>query len=357
MKNRERFNSLLKIKWPFIIISLLFSLNYLIWRGLYTLDHNSTIGFFISVTLYIAELYGFLAVLLFFFQTYKLKERYPIDLSNKKLPTVDILIPIYNEPEKILYNTLVACSYLDYPKELYRVTVCDDGKRESIRKMAEEFGFNYITRDTNEHAKAGNINNALKHTSNELVAILDCDHIPVRTFIKELVGFFIENEKLAYVQTPHHFYNPDSYQKNLRFEEELTHEQDLFFHVIQPGKDYWNSAIFAGSAAMFRRKVLDEIGGFRTEVAIEDLHTGMEIHSRGYESYFYNRILIGGLSPENFPSYLIQRSRWTRGGIQMFMLDNPLFKNGLTLPQRLSYFASIFYFFHSIPRLVYPYTV
>ena len=341
------------LKWPVIILSLVLSLRYLVWRGLFTLDHQSALRLAVSGTLYAAELFGFTAVLLFFVQSYKPTRREPVPVPEDKLPSVDILIAIYNEPVEVLNRTLAACVAMDYPRGRFKTYVCDDGRRPEVRALAESLGCGYITRPDNKHAKAGNTNNALKHVSGELFLLLDCDHIPVRSFLRETVGFFSAEPKLAFVQTPHHFYNPDCHQKNLFLHSELVHEQDLFFQVLQPGKDHANAAIFAGSACVFRRTAIDDIGGFRHEVAVEDLHTGMELHARGYLSYCYNRILIGGLSPENYAAYLTQRNRWTRGGVQLFMLDNPLFKRGLNLIQRLNYLASVQYFFVALPRLVF----
>jgi cellulose synthase (UDP-forming) len=240
----------------------------------------------------------------------------------------------------------------DYPQDKFKVYVLDDGRRGEIKTLTEKLGCNYITRPNNEDVKAGNLNNGLKYSNGELVLVFDCDHVPVRCFLKDTVGFF-SDPKVAFVQTPHHFYNPDTFQRNLRLEREICNEQDLFFHVIQPGRDHYNSAFFAGSGGIFRRSCLEEIGGFKTETLTEDLHTSMELHSRGYKSCYVNKDLAAGLSPESYASYLKQRKRWARGGVQIFILDNPILKKGLTLHQRLNYFASVVYFFHGLPRLIY----
>jgi cellulose synthase (UDP-forming) len=341
------------LRWPVTVLCVLFALRYIVWRGMYTLDHQTPLRLGVSLLLYAAELFGFVSILLLFIQTRKLTRREAAPMPEDKIPTVDILVTIYNEPLEVLNRTLTACVAMDYPADRFKVYVCDDGRREEVKALAGALGCGYITRPDNRHAKAGNTNNALKYISGELFLILDCDHIPVRSFLKETVGFFSAEEKLAFVQTPHHFYNPDCHQKNLSVNNEVVHEQDLFFQVIQPGKDNDNAAIFAGSACVFRRSAVDAIGGFRHEVAIEDLHTGMELHSRGYKSFFYNRILVGGLSAETYTGYLTQRNRWTKGGIQLFMLDNPLFKSGLTVMQKLSYLSSIQYFFGALPRLIF----
>ncbi len=341
-----------RLKMAVLILSGIISIRYILWRGIYTLNIQDRISLSISMIVFLAELYGFVQYILFHYQSLRPTNPVPPEINYSRAPAVDILITIFSEPKDILCRTIIGCLSQDYPSGKCNVYVLDDGRREEIKELTERFGCNYITRPTNKNVKAGNLNNGLKNSYSDLVAVFDCDHVPVRSFLRETVGFF-SDPKVAFVQTPHHFYNPDTFQRNLKLEREICNEQDLFFHVIQPGRDSYNSAFFAGSGGIFRRSCLEEIGGFKTETITEDLHTSMELHSRGYKSFYVNKDLSAGLSPESFASYLKQRKRWARGGVQIFFLDNPLIKRGLTIHQRLNYFASSVYFFHGLPRLIY----
>lgn len=348
---KKRFR-LFQSKWALAALCIFLGLRYLYWRAAYTLNTEDSWATSISLILYIAEVYGILAVILFFIQVVKPTDRSASPPTESQLPTVDIFVTIYNESLEILYQTLIGCMAIDYPPGLIKVYALDDGNREEVKRLAERLGCQYIRRATHEHAKAGNLNHALTQTSGEFVMVLDCDHVPVRSFLKETVGFF-KDPKVAFVQTPHYFYNPDTFQRNLRLEREIVNEQDLFFYVIQPGRDGYNSSFFAGSGGIFRRSALLTIGGFQVVTLTEDLHTSMVLHAKGYRSVYVNKILAAGLAPESYGSYLKQRQRWTRGGIQVFLMDNPLWKAGLTVMQRINYFGSLFYFFHGWPRLVY----
>ena len=55
---------------------------------------------------------------------------------------------------------------MDYPHTTY---VLDDGARDEVRQLAESLGVRYISRTDRTHAKAGNLNNALKQTDGEFV--------------------------------------------------------------------------------------------------------------------------------------------------------------------------------------------
>ena len=347
------YAALTRIKWALATLSIAMSVRYLWWRGAHTLNYDTPVHLGLSLLLYFAEFYGVLSMVLFF-----LHETNPAPVksvpagSDDELPTVDMLITIFSEPSDILYRTLVGCTAIDYPRSKLNIYVLDDGSRDEIRAVASKFGCHYVSRANRDHAKAGNVNNGLKHSKGEIVAILDCDHVPVLSFLRETIGFF-KNPKVAFVQMPHHFFNPDTFQQNLHLEGALAHEQDLFFHVVLPGRRADNAVMFAGSSALLRRSALESIGGIQVQTAIEDTHTSMRLQAKGYIGVYYDKILSGALSPESFYGYLTQRNRWTRGGIQIFILDNPLFCRGLSLKQRLHYLASLLYFFHGWARLIF----
>ncbi|HMS82903.1 MAG TPA: glycosyltransferase [Nitrospira sp.] len=332
-----------------LILTVLLYARYLAWRGLYTLNNTDWLSLFVSWTVYAAEIYAFIQIGFFVYHAWSTSERKSVPL--KAFPTVDIFVTVVQEPLDILRRTLIGCVNQTYPKDRYRVYVLDDGQRDDIQRLATSLRCSYIRRTDRRHAKAGNINHALEETNGEIIAIFDVDHVPANDFLQETVGFF-QDEQVALVQTPHHFYNPDIFQRNLRSEKVLKNEQALFYRVLQAGRDRHNSAFFAGSCGLLRRRVLKEIGGFLTETVTEDIHTSMAIHAQGYRSCYLNKILAVGLMPETFERAIKQRVRWATGHIQLLFRTNPFTMRGLTLSQRIGYFASIFYFCHGVPRLV-----
>ena len=331
-------------------LSLLLYIRYMVWRVLYTLPTEDTSSMVVGWIVYLAELYGLCQFCFFTYQSWSPTNRQPAPI--RTYPTVDIVVTVVDEPLSLLRQTLVGCLAQEYPRDRFTVYVLDDGHRLEAKKLATALGCGYLRRpDRPRHAKAGNLNHALRLTDGDLIAVFDVDHVPARTFLKETVGFF-DDPTVAIVQTPHHFYNPDIFQRNLRVGELVKNEQALFFRSLQAGRDSHNSAFFAGSGGLFRRQPLEEIGGFQTQTITEDIHTSMNLHAKGYRSCYLNRVLSAGLMPETFEGYLKQRKRWAMGCIQVLLRDNPLTKRGLTLSQRLDYFGSIFYFFFGLPRLI-----
>ncbi|GIW54698.1 MAG: hypothetical protein KatS3mg082_1102 [Nitrospiraceae bacterium] len=264
-------------------------------------------------------------------------------------PSVDIFIPIYTESCDILEKTLIGAGAIEYANK--RLYVLDDGHRPEVAKLAADYGAVYL-KGPRRHAKAGNLNHALSQTTGELVVVFDTDHIPVTSFLQETVPFFADPQ-VAFVQTPHHFYNQDIYQRALSAGPRIPNEQDLFNHAIQGGRAPWNGAFFVGSGAVFRRSAIVEIGGFNLMSITEDIHTSQHLHAKGWRSVFLDKDLAVGLTAETLSSYIVQRRRWMLGCLHIFFRDNPLFCRGLTWRQRLGYFASLYYFFFPAARVVF----
>src|SRR6185437_237414 len=160
-------------------------------------------------------------------------------LGLKRLPKVDVLICTYNEDEEILEPTILGALGMSYQN--FRVWVCDDGHRQWLRKFCEQHNVGYLTRPDSTHAKAGNINAALKALTSldeksDFVAILDADFIPMREFLTRTLSLMRE-EDVGVVQTPQHFFNPDPVQSNLALTRVWPDEQRFFFDTVMKWKD------------------------------------------------------------------------------------------------------------------------
>jgi cellulose synthase (UDP-forming) len=337
MKTGVSYKSLEPARAVLVITFLIVAMLYLTWR-IGTINPEAKV---FSWVLYAAEAYGIVNTLLHLLMTWRLTERVappPVDGH-----TVDVFIPTINESADMVRHTLLASINMDYPHQTW---LLDDGNREEMALLAKEMDCRYVTRSDNQHAKAGNLNNALKQSTADFVAVFDADHAPKRNFLTHTLGYFRDNE-VAFVQAPQDFFNLDSYQHRATREKKVVWtEQSLFFRVIQRGKDYWNAAFFCGSCAVIRRNVLEEIGGFATGTVTEDLHTSLKIHKRGYKSVYHAEPLAFGIAPSSVVPFMKQRIRWGQGAMQVWRKEGIVFfARGLTLAQRLNYLASVLTYF------------
>lgn len=379
----------------FILFCLFLTLRYWFFRTFDTLSFPGFWAFLAMTALYLAESYCIvLNVLGMFANIFPIqRELIPVDLNDPNLPSVDIFIPTFNEPEEIVAVTATACTHIEYPKEKLNIFVLDDGgtsekrndpdpkkarkareRREKLKSLAGSLRVNYITRQRNIHAKAGNISHALactcpkefpladdygcpdkgfKESCGDLILMLDCDHVPTRDILKNTVRLFMEDEDLFLVQTPHFFINPDPVEKNLGTFLENPSENEMFYRAVQPALDFWNSSFFCGSAGILRRKHLAEIGGLAYDTITEDAETSLTLHGRGYRSAYVSKPMICGLSPETFTDFIVQRTRWAQGMVQIFRLKNPLFFKKLRFYQKLCYFNSCLFWLFGLTRIIF----
>ena len=338
-----------------IVLSISASSRYMYWRVTDTVGFTNWVDACFGFGLLLAELYAFLVLLIGYFQTAWPLQRRPVPMPQDvdTWPSVDVFIPTYNEPLEVVKQTVFSAMQMDWPKDRLHVYVLDDGRREEFRDFCEELGVGYLTRDNNAHAKAGNINAALAVTGSDYVAIFDCDHIPTRSFLQICMGWFIRDPKLAMLQTPHHFFSPDPFEKNLDTFHVMPNEGELFYGIVQDGNDLWNAAFFCGSCAIIKRAPLLEVGGVAVETVTEDAHTALKLSRHGYNTAYLELPQAAGLATESLSAHVGQRIRWARGMAQICRVDNPLFGPGLKLGQRLCYFNAMLHFFYGLPRLVF----
>lgn len=328
------------------VVAWLYSIYWIAWRWTSTLNWDAPV---FSLTLVLAETYGIVMSTLLLMTVWRLKRREPPPAPVGR--TVDVFITCYDEPLQLIRRTALGACAIRYPHKTY---ILDDGKRNEVRAMARSLGIGYIRRKGNEHAKAGNLNNAIRHTRGEFILQLDADHVPLPHILDRVLGYF-DDERVAFVQTPQDFYNTsDSFTHVVNDEaRRMWEENRIFFSLIQPGKDALNAAFFCGSCGILRREALQSIGGFSTNSVTEDMETSIVLHSRGWRSVYHGETLAYGLAPASAGQYHVQRLRWGQGSMQILRKMNPLFYRGLTWKQRLQYFASVASYFDGLQKLVF----
>ena len=264
---------------------------------------------------------------------------------------VDLLIATYNEEEAILERTIIGAQSQDYDN--YRIFVLDDGRRDWLRDLCERRKVGYIARSNNEHAKAGNINNALRQLANEepgeFVAILDADFVLQPEFLSRALALF-RDEEVGCVQTPQHFFNPDPLQHGFGAASTWPDEQRFFFDVLLASKDAWGVAFCCGTSSITRREALEQVGGFPTESVTEDMLLSLKLKEAGWKTVYLNERLSMGLAPEGVSEYITQRGRWCLGFMQIARSRWGVLGSA-TLPalDRISLFDAFLYWGASFP--------
>jgi cellulose synthase (UDP-forming) len=261
-------------------------------------------------------------------------------------PRVDIFIATYNEQLEVLERTIVGAKASSFPS--LRIFVLDDGCRDWLKEACARQDVGYIARTDNAHAKAGNINHALRlrvqdPDAPDFVAILDADFIPHVDFVERTLALF-HDHSVGLVQTPQHFFNPDPIQHNLGISSAYPDEQRHFFDNVEPSRDAWGIAVCCGTSSMIRVRAVEVIGGFPTESVTEDFLLSLRLSEHGWKTVYLNEPLTEGLAPEGLQEYVVQRGRWCLGMMQIIRnVYNPFGSHNLPIIDRLSVLDSLLY--------------
>lgn len=347
--------------WPRVVmLAILFALlgRYVFWRVLMTLNFDSTLTAMFSVGFLGLELLVLGGQAWQFNWMLLIKDRQPqaqrAELSVKArdyYPSVDILIPTYDEPLHILKRTIIGCQALDY--DHVQIYLLDDTRRPAVRELAATLNCQYLTRPNNLYAKAGNLNHALEFCQGELVVVFDADFVPTRNFLTRTVGFFAD-PTIGLVQTYQSFYNHDPVSRNLGLTETIPQEVEIFSRHYQILRDAVHSAICYGSSFVVRRSALEAVGRFDVETLSEDYLTGVRLSGLGYQVLYLGESLSAGLCADDLAGHIQQRLRWCRGSLQSFFAAaNPITIPGLNRQQRIAHLEGLLQWFHSPIRLIF----
>ncbi len=298
--------------------------------------------------LFLGEIYHIFMAMTFWQTIWPFKEKTkPRTFDERFIPSVDVFITVAGEPVELVRKTAEAVKNLDYGN--YKVYLLNDGLAASkanwqeINKLANKLKIGCITRTIGGGAKAGNINNALRQTTSEIVVILDADMVVHPQFLRKIIPFF-KDRKVGFVQTPQYYKN---YRQN-RVTQAAWQQQKFFFGPIMEGKDRQGSAIICGTNVGIRRKALEEAGGMCEDNIAEDFLTSLYIYQKGWRSHYLKEVLAEGLSPVDLLSYYNQQHRWARGSLEVLFGQNPLFKKDLSWAQKIQFISSAAFYLNGL---------
>ncbi|MDD4955473.1 MAG: glycosyltransferase, partial [Candidatus Omnitrophica bacterium] len=248
-------------------------------------------------------------------------------------PKVDIFIAVYKEPFNIVAKTVKAACNIKYQHK--SIFILDDGGSERLRSLAKAVNCNYLYRDSACNNKAGNLNFGLINSKAELIMTLDADRLCHPDIINKMAGYF-SLPHIGFVQAAPDF--------DVRKGDPYGNKEEVLYKAVLPGKDNDNAAFLYGFAVMYRRRALEEIGGFSTWNIMTDMHTALRLQEKGWRSVYYNYPLSSGLAPENIQGYYRLKRQLCADSVRMLFWDSPLFKKKLSLKQKLQYFHAGFSF-------------
>jgi cellulose synthase (UDP-forming) len=258
-------------------------------------------------------------------------------------PSIDVFITVYGEPLEIVLVTVRAARDM---RVAHRTWILDDGNSDALRDACAVERVGYLRRTEHVYAKAGNINAALRRTDGEFVVILDADHVPSPDFLLRALPH-MQDGKVAFVQTPQAFPSARGLVA-----EGAAESQRIFYELVLPGRNHFNAVFCVGTNVIFRRTALREIVGMHTASNSEDIWTSIELHRRGWRSFFVPEVLARGLAPDSLLPYFKQQFRWAYGAFEVMFRGGLFRRSALTMDQRFQYLLAGVNYLLSVAALI-----
>ncbi len=335
------------IAWlSFVSLLFYFTLRVYIYYSIHLGFLNALFGFI----LLLAEAHSILQSLGFLSRIIRLgkadtNKYQTVNLDNKNLPSVTILVPARNEPLKVLEATFICLASLNYKnKKIFFLDGSDHELLEENRKLAKKYGIEHYFPEQPSKNKAEIINKILPQINSKYLSVFDADQNPMPTFLLEVVALIEYSENIAFIQTPQLYTNINVSP----IAKGAALQQSIFFENICEGKGISNSMFCCGTNFIMRTDVLKKVGGFDEKSITEDFSTSVLIHALGYQSIYYKHVRVFGMAPETLPAYFKQQYRWSGGTVGVIRKLLPLIYNGkikLTAVQVWEYFLSATYYF------------
>lgn len=270
-------------------------------------------------------------------------QRLIADWIPRTWPTVDIYLPVCNEPIEVIKNTWVHVAKLlqNCPAEAVQVWVLDDGNDPHVRQLAGEFPFHYVRRPNHPaDKKSGNLRYAFSITSGEFFVVLDADFAPRPDFLHETLPYFDDDPDLGIVQTPQ-FFRVNSSQTWI--EQAAGAVQEVFYRLIQVSRDRIGASICVGTCAVYRRETFAAQGGTTLIAYAEDVHTGLDARRDGWDLRYIPIVLTTGVCPDNVDAFIRQQYRWCNGSTST-LLTSRLWTVPMSIWARLTYISGAGYY-------------
>lgn len=339
------------MKWFLLFIHLFLAVVYLGWRLLFTFNQENTFTFVLSVLLYAAELYFFIYFLLFYFITARPTNRSSPPLPDRELPPVDIFVPVTTASLDDLYRTVVGCQALDYPSRKTGVTVIDgSSKREEMRTFAEKMGCRYVEGEVGASPEKL-LDSGLAGSNGELVLLVRCGHVPVRSYLRQTAGFF-EEARIGFVRTPYYSLASDPLQQALLLDRHLSNERKLNQKVFEPGLDRYGAATPSDTGTLFRRSALNELLSCEPEAMTTSLSAAARLLSFEWKSAYLNKNLLFSTLVREKDNFFRERAERFSKAARLLLTGLPL-RRKLSLAQRLASLGLLMTDINVLPRIVF----
>lgn len=235
-------------------------------------------------------------------------------------PVVTIQLPVFNELYVVERLIDVVCQ-IDYPKDNLEIQVLDDSTDETRVIAAKKCAYyaslgipiKYIHRTLRNGYKAGALKEGLVTARGEFITIFDADFLPQPDFLKKCIPYF-QDPEIGVVQTRWEHIN-ESYSLLTRLQ---ALQLNVHFSIEQSGRQAGGYFLqFNGTAGTWRKKAIEDAGGWHSDTLTEDLDLSFRAQLKGWKIHYLQDLGSPSELPAEMNGLKSQQARWMKGGAEV----------------------------------------
>lgn len=229
-------------------------------------------------------------------------------------PKVSVQLPLFNE-ERVAKRLIEACAKLDYPADKLEIIVIDDstdGTTEIIKSLEAKYPnlVKVIHRENRVGFKAGALEVAMQNSNGEFIALFDADYVPPTDFLKKMIPHLYLDESVAFAQSRWSYLDGQFSW----IAKAMSLAIDVYAFVDQRARYVGNLlAHFSGTCGVFRRRAIEDAGGWSSDTLAEDLDLSIRLHLKGWKYIYVPTVVCPGEIPPSFDNLRHQQYRWAKG--------------------------------------------
>ena len=312
-------------------LAIIASTRYLYWRFDATFVRDFSLNFAAGFSLFAAECYLALLVITDLAQSiWPLRRtRVALPSGQNEWPTIDVFILCYDQTYADIQLTSLAAHKLEWPTKKIKIYLIDGGRRDDLSKLAGSIGAHYLPFVTETGSHANFINLVLPHSLGAFIAVFESGQAPDKGVLQSTLGWFLSDQNLGMVQTPHHFLTPPLSKNDL---------------------DGFDLSNVSESYVLLRRSILIELGGVDIAPVTANLHMALTLQSEGYSTAYIGFDRQNNQSPPHKNSAVEPRIQFKP---EIFLVEHAFFSHTLLLKQRIASLHRFLQFYYFAPRLLF----
>ena len=233
--------------------------------------------------------------------------------DDNALPLISLVVPAYNEGV-VIQAAIRSLLLLDYPN--YEILVIDDGSTDDTYEKAlgvarepHSIPIRVITKRNGGKAEA--LNTGMTAARGEFILNMDGDSKLSSNTLRACIRHF-DNPKIGAVAGNVKVINRENMWSNIQALEyveglAMARKAQSFLRIVN---------IIPGPLGMFRKTVLQQVGGYDHDTFAEDCDLTLKMLMRGWQIAYEPAAVAWVETPSQLLNLLKQRYRWTRGILQ-----------------------------------------